>query len=166
MENIWQKWIELIMFLFWTEKLWSTIILIITLIRIFSFLIILPLHRRSLRKQKESKIKLTASVDNIIYQLAKAQYNLSKKQTLQFDPCFALLKTMFDSGHFEYIDNLQPIKENIKKVETLLKQTVISEEQWKEINLQKTDLKRFQSTSKILWLFMNIVTLYIYKLFR
>ncbi|MBO7094742.1 hypothetical protein J6V86_00690 [bacterium] len=60
-----------------------------------SFLIFLPLHRLSLKRVLKAKKDLVNSVDRVIYLLSKAQYSLSEQQTLQYDPCFALMKTMF-----------------------------------------------------------------------
>lgn len=156
---------ERVNFFLGTNQLWTTIISIAVLVLLFSFLIILPLHRYSLRKVLQAKKDLTESVDKVIYLLSKAQYSLSEKETLKYDPCFALMKTMFWSGHFEYIDNLDTIKENIKKVELLLHKKVITDEQWIKINIQKNSLKRHTFWSKCLWYLLNLVTIWIYNLF-
>ena len=105
------------------------------------------------------------SVDKLIYLLSKAQYSLSEQQTLKFDPCFALMKTMFWSWHFEYVDNLDTIKENVKKVETLLKQKVISDAEWSKIDSQKSSLKFHDFWKNIFGYELNVVTLWIYSLF-
>ena len=125
----------------------------------------MPLHRRSLRKVLKAKQNLTDEVDEVIYLLSKAQYFLSEKQTLQYDPCFALMKTMFESGHFEYIDNLDTIKENVKKVEVLLKQRIISDDQWNKIDKQKRNLKIATFWSKLFGYELNLATIGIYNLF-
>ncbi len=104
----------------------------------------------SLRKAKQAEKDLTTSVDEIIYLLSKAQYSLSEKQDLQYNPCLALMKTMFASGHFEYVDNLETIKENVQKVELLLHQKVISDDDWNNIYKEKKNLRFQQNCSKIL----------------
>ena len=154
-----------IVFFLHTNELWTKIIWIVILVWFFSFLIILPLHRYSLKKLKTAKQNLVNSVDEVIYLLSKAQYSLSETQPLQYDPCFALMKTMFWSGHFEYLDNLDTIKENVKKVEVLLKQRVISDEQWKKIDNQKSSVKTNTFWSKLLGYELNLVSLGIYNLF-
>lgn len=148
-----------------TNKTWTLILSVAILVWLVSFLIFLPLHRYSLRKVVNAKKQLTDSVDEVIYLLSKAQYSLSEKQALQYDPCFALMKTMFWSGHFEYIDNLDTIKENVGKVEILLHQKVISDEQRNKINKQKRSLKTHTFWSKFLWYELNIVSFGIYNLF-
>jgi len=135
------------------------------LIWAISFLIILPLHRLSLKNVVKTKKNLVDSVDRVIYLLSKAQYSLSEEQTLKFDPCFALMKTMFGSGHFEYVDNLDTIKENVKKVEILLKKIVISDAERSKIDRQRNSLKFHLFWRKILGYELNVVTLRIYKLF-
>lgn len=154
-----------IVFFLHTNQLRTKIIWIAILVWFFSLLVILPLHRLSLRKQKQAKQDLVNSVDKVIYLLSKAQYSLSEEQALKFDPCFALIRTMFWSGHFEYIENLDTIKENVKKVEVLLKQRVISDEEWSKIDDQKNSLKFHIFWSKFFGYELNFVTLWIYSLF-
>ena len=163
--QFWTIYIDWIEFFFHTNQLRTKIIWIVILVWFFSFLVILPLHRLSLRKQKQARQNLVTSVDEVIYLLSKAQYSLSETQPLQYDPCFALMKTMFGSWHFEYLDNLDTIKENVKKVEVLLKQRVISDEQWKKIDNQKSSVKTHTFWSKLLGYELNLVTLGIYNLF-
>jgi hypothetical protein len=76
-----------------------------------------------------------------------------------------LIKTMFWSGHFEYVDNIDVIKENVKKVELLLKQRVISDDEWKRIDNHRSSLKFHLFWRKILGRELNIVTCGIYNLF-
>ena len=75
------------------------------------------------------------------------------------------MKTMFGSGHFEYVDNLDTIKENVKKVELLLKQRVISDEEWKKIDSQKSSLKFHTFWEKFFGHELNTVTCGIYNWF-
>ena len=91
----WNAYTEWISFFFNSNGVWTNIISIVILVWFVSFLIFLPLHRYSLRKVKEAKQTLTSLVDEVIYLLSKAQYSLLEKETLQYDPCFALMKTMF-----------------------------------------------------------------------
>lgn len=163
--NIWSTYTDWIEFFFHSSGVWTTVWSILVIAWVISFLIFLPLHRLSLKKEKKAKQDLVNSVDRLIYLLSKAQYSLSENQALQFDPCFALMKTMFWSGHFEYIDNLDTIKENVKKVEMLLKQRVISDEEWSKIDSQKSSLKFHTFWKKFLGYELNLVTCGIYNLF-
>lgn len=163
--NIWSTYTNWIEYFFHSNGTWTTIWSILVLIWAVSFLIFLPLHRLSLKNVLKSKKNLVDSVDRVIYLLSKAQYSLSEQQTLKYDPCFALIKTMFWSGHFEYIDNLDAIKENVKKVEVLLKQRVISDQEWSKIDNQKNSLKFHNFWSKFFGYELNFVTCGIYSLF-
>ena len=160
--TIYTDWIE---FFFKSNGVWTTIWSILVLVWTVSFLIFLPLHRLSLRNVTKAKKDLIDSVDRLIYLLSKAQYSLSEQQTLQYDPCFALMKTMFGSGHFEYVDNIDTIKENVKKVEILLKQRVISDEERKRIDKQRSRLKFHLFWRKFFGYELNFVTCGIYNLF-
>lgn len=157
--QIWTVYSEWIEFFFHSSDTWTTIWSIIVFVRIISFLIFLPLHRLSLKNVLNAKKKLVDSVDKVIYLLSKAQYSLSEEQALKYDPCFALMKTMFGSGNFEYVDNIDTIKENVKKVETLLKKRVISDEEWEKIDSQRTSLKFHLFWRKLFGYELNLVTL-------
>ena len=160
--SIYTNWIEFLLNTNWTQTtVWSILILI----WLISFLIILPFHRLSIKNTLKAKKNLIDSVDRVIYLLSKYQYSLSEKQNLQYDPCFALMKTMFGSGHFEYIDNLDTIKENVKKVEILLKQRVISDDEWNRIDKQRNRLKYHLFWRKFFGYELNVVTCGIYNLF-
>jgi len=163
--NIWAIYTDWIEFFFNSNETWTTIWSIVVLIWIISFLIFLPLHRLSLKKVLKAKKDLIDSVDKVIYLLSKAQYSLSEEQTLKYDPCFALMKTMFWSGNFEYVDNIDTIKENVKKVEALLKKRVISDEEWSKIDSQRSSLKFHLFWRKFFGYELNLVTLWIYNLF-
>ena len=163
--NIWSIYTDWIEFFFGSSGIRTTIWSILVLVWVISFLVFLPLHRLSLKNVTKAKKGLIDSVDKVIYLLSKAQYSLSEKQTLQYDPCFALIKTMFWSWHFEYVDNLDTIKENVKKVETLLKQKVISDAEWSKIDSQKSSLKFHDFWKNIFGYELNVVTLWIYSLF-
>lgn len=163
--NIWAVYTDWISFFFHSDGVLTTVWSILVIVWAISFLIFLPLHRLSLKKEKKAKQDLVNSVDKLIYLLSKAQYSLSQQQTLQYDPCLALMKTMFWTWHFEYIDNLDTIKENVKKVELLLKQRVISDEEWSKIDSQKSSLKFHTFWKKFFGRELNLVTLWIYNLF-
>jgi hypothetical protein len=165
MGNIWSTYTNWIEFFFKSNETRTTVWSILVLVWWISFLIFLPLHRISLKNVLKSKKNLVDSVDRVIYLLSKAQYSLSEQQALKYDPCFALIKTMFWSGHFEYIDNLDAIKENVKKVEVLLKQRVISDQEWSKIDSQKNSLKFHTFWSKIFGYELNFITCGIYNLF-
>ena len=165
LQNIWFTYTDWISFFFNTVGIWNTILSIAILAWLVNCLVILPLHRLSVNKVKKAKQDLVNSVDRVIYLLSKAQYSLTEHQALQYDPCFALMKTMFGSWHFEYIDNLDTIKENVKKVETLLKQRVISDEEWSKIDKQRSNLKFHTFWSKLFGYILNIFTCGLYNLF-
>jgi hypothetical protein len=97
-----------------TTPLQATIIVGGILLFLLVFCLFLPLHRKLLKKLTTTKHLLVQRIDEIIYLLTKAQYesHISKKD-LGGDPCMALMKEMFQSGNFEYLDNIAIIRENI-----------------------------------------------------
>ena len=163
--QFWTPYTDWVKFFLHSNNAWTTIWSILILVWLVSFLIFIPLHRLSLKNVVKAKKNLIDSVDKLIYLLSKSQYSLSEQQTLKYDPCFALMKTMFESGHFEYIDNLDTIKENVKKVEILLKERVISDKERNKIDKQKNSLKTHTFWSKFFGYELNAVTAGIYNLF-
>ncbi|MDR2190779.1 MAG: hypothetical protein LBP53_06485 [Candidatus Peribacteria bacterium] len=130
-------------------------------------MLFIPLHRKLLKRLQLTKQTLVQTVDEVIYLLAKAQYEskISKKD-LGGDPHMAMMKEMFKSGHFEYLNNIALIQENVKKVELLLQKQVVSPELRSHIVLLQKKMKRLLFWDKGLGIFCSIFTVGIYKLFR
>jgi hypothetical protein len=82
------------------------------------------------------------------------------------DPHMAMMKEMFKSGHFEYLDNIPLIRENVEKVELLLGKQVVVPEQWEQIYKSKKRIKKLILRSNIFGYIVVIGTLGGYKLFR
>jgi len=57
------------------------------------------------------------------------------------------------------VDNIDTIKENVKKVEALLKKRVISDEEWSKIDSQRSSLKFHLFWRKLFGYELNLVTL-------
>jgi len=62
----------------------------------------------------------------------------------------ALMREMFKSGHFEYLDNIPIIKENVGKVELLLQQQVATPQQRNQVHRLQKKMKRLILRKKIL----------------
>jgi len=103
----------------------------------------MPIHRKILKKLHIAKQELVKYIDEIIYLLAKYQHasKISKKE-LGGDPHMAMMTEMFKSGHFEYLDNISLIKENVEKVELLLQKQVVDEEQRTKVHSVQRKMKR------------------------
>jgi dihydroxyacid dehydratase/phosphogluconate dehydratase len=113
-----------------------------------------------------TKQKLVQQIDEVIYLLTKTQYesHISKKD-LGGDPCMAMMKEMFKSGHFEYLDNIALIKENVGKVELLLQKQVATPEKRDEITHLQKKMKKLMFRRNLVGIFCSIFTLGTYKLF-
>ncbi|MDD2537590.1 MAG: hypothetical protein PHU61_03830 [Candidatus Absconditabacteria bacterium] len=139
---------------------------IILTIYLIVFGIFLPLHRKILRSLKKAEQDLVQLVDKIIYLLSKAQYqsNISKRD-LGGDPCMALMKEIFRSGNFNYLDNIPRIKEDVAKVELLLQTQVGTEEERAQIAKLQKKMKKLIRWKKFFGRIITIFTLGIYKPF-
>ena len=134
-----------------TEKMGSIIIFSIIALLLIIFVLFIPIHRTILKKLNRAKQELVKQIDEIIYLLTKAQYesHISKKE-LGGDPCMAMMKEMFKSGHFEYLDNIAIIKENVGKVELLLNKQVVTEEQRNIVHIYQKKMNRLILRKKII----------------
>jgi hypothetical protein len=126
----------------------------------------IPLHRTLLKRLHIAKQKLVHQIDEVIYLLTKTQYDshISKKD-LGGDPCMAMMKEMFKSGHFEYLDNISLIQDNVAKVELLLQKQVVSPEKRNEITYLQKKMKKLMFRENLIGIVCSIFTLGIYKLF-
>jgi hypothetical protein len=162
------EWMNrLVVFLFGVSQFWANVIVIVFVVEILIFFLFIPLHRHLLTKLERVKQELVKQIDEIIYLLAKVQYDahISRKE-FGGDPHMAMMKEMFKSGHFEYLDNIPLIRENVEKVELLLKKQVVTAEQWDTVNGFQKKMKRLMFWKKSIGILCSICTLGIYKLFR
>jgi len=144
----------------------SIIIFWILAFIILTLILFIPLHRKIIKKLEIAKQELVKNIDEIIYFLTKSQYEskISKKE-LGGDPCMALMREMFKSGHFEYLDNIAIIKENVGKVELLLQKQVATPQQRNQVHRLQKKMKRLIFRKKTLGRINTVSTLGIYKLF-
>lgn len=158
--------LENTMMLTGTSSLGASIILGVILLYIIVFSVIFPLHRKILKKLHLAKQELVKNIDEIIYLLAKDQYasHISKRE-LWGDPHMAMMKEMFKSWHFEYLDNIEIIKTNVGKVELLLQKQVVSNEQRNKVDIIQKEMKKLIFWKNILGWICTIPTLGVYKLF-
>ena len=76
----------------------------------------------------------------MIFLLAKYQHQHIDVQALGGNPHIALMRSIFAEGNCDYIKSSKMILENIRKVEQLLSQRVISEQREKAF---QRDLRKF-----------------------
>lgn len=138
---------------------------------ILFYCVILPLlifiHRKICKKYEELQKDLVNEIDEIMYLLAKYQYQSHlSKQTLWGDPHFMMMREMFKTGHFQYLDNIKIIKENTKKVELIFRNQIVSDEKRNTIAKMEKKLLKKKRHKNVLGRFCSIVTVGIYRLFR
>lgn len=124
------------------------------------------MHRRILRSLTKIKQSLVKEVDEVIYLLAKAQYQSKiSKQVLGGDPHFAMMQEMFKSGNFEYLENIEVIRTLISKIQQLINIPVVADTQRARVGEYQKKLKRRNILSKVVGSGITLLTLGIYKLF-
>ena len=133
---------------FWTG--YETAIIHWSLIIVFVFL---PLRKWSKRAKSWLQKSLVTQIDEMIFLLAKYQHQHIDLQALGGNPHIALMRSIFAEGNCDYIKSSKMILENIRKVEQLLSQRVISEEREKAF---QRDLRKF-SLVKWLEMFLRII---------
>ena len=129
---------------------WSLIIGWGYLIFLFVFL---PLRKWSKRAKSWLQKSLVTQIDEMIFLLAKYQHQHIDLQALGGNPHIALMRSIFAEGNCDYIKSSKMILENIRKVEQLLSQRVISEE--REMAFQH-DLRKFAMV-KWLEMFLRVI---------
>lgn len=145
----------------------SFIVFRIIIAEIVVFLVIIPLHRLILRRISSTKQNLVQQMDEVIYLLAKAQYSSNiSEQDLWWDPHFAMMKEMFQSAKFEYLDNVPRLKDFSNKVQLLLNTTIATDQQRTTISKLQKKMKILIFFSRLVWILICIFTLWLYRLFR
>ena len=77
-----------------------------------------------------------------------------------------MMREMFKTGHFQYLDNIKIIKENTKKVELIFRNQIVSDEKRNPIAKMEKKLLKKKRHKNVLGRFCSIVTVGIYRLFR
>lgn len=163
---LWNSYLKWIKILFWADWNMGIFVWILILCYFFLFLILIPIHRKICKTFNQYQQQLVKSVDEIIYLIAKFQKdaNISKK-ALWWDPHFAMMKEIFKNGNFQYLGNIDVIKETTKKVEMIFQRQITSDEQRKTILKLEKKMKRKERQKNIIWRICTCFTLGIYKLF-
>ncbi|MBQ7074730.1 hypothetical protein IJM86_06945 [bacterium] len=76
-----------------------------------------------------------------------------------------MMNAMFQTGKFDYLDNIAMIKANTQKVEQIFRNQIIGEEKRKEITQLEKKMLRKRKRNQRRGRFCTIPTLGIYKLF-
>ncbi len=138
----------------------AEIILLIILGYIILIIILISIHRRLIKRQIKIHENLVLSYDMIRYQVAKAQYGNPAIQDNGW------IKVVIDSEHENYLANFRAIKEEVLSIEQKLWQQIVSWEQRKSIS-SKTKKKGITTFfAQLIGIFITVITLGIYKLFR
>ena len=167
LNKAWERILSGINVLTGANPLRSRIIFVILCIEVLVFALGMPLHRKVLTKLNTAKQELVKNIDEIIYLLAKYQYaSRISKRDLGGDPHMAMMTEMFKSGHFEYLDNISLIQENVGKVELLLQKQVVTDEQRTNVHALQKKMKRLIFRKNFLGRIATVSTLGVYKLFR
>ena len=128
---------------------WALIIIGVYLVFIIIFL---PLRKWTKKTKLWLQKSLITQIDEMIFLLAKYQHQHINVQNLGGNPHIALMRSIFTQGNCDYIKSSKMILENIRKVEQLLAQKVISEDREKKFH---SDLSKF-ATIKTLELILRI----------
>lgn len=149
--------------------LWLEISVWILIILFFAVILLIILWFVSKKLSKiilSKKQKLIYEYDNIFYLLARVQYQKEiDKKSIGWDPCIAAIKPILNLKEPTYIANKILIKENIKKVEVLLWEQVISDGVWKKISIFDRKIRSLSLWAKIVKIFLILIVLSLLAVF-
>lgn len=127
---------------------------------IIILLVLVFLFKRFKKRILVLKEKLIFEYDNVFYLLASAQYKKElDKASMGWDPCIAAIKPIINMDKPSYLANRSLIKENIKKVETLLWEQIIDKSIWRKISIFYAKLKSISLLYKILKILFVLIIL-------
>lgn len=146
---------------FWTG--YETAVLSLAMMIIggyFAFLIVfLPLRKWAKKAKLWLQKSLVTQIDEMIFLLAKYQHQHINIQALGGNPHIALMRSIFAHGNCDYIKSSKLILENIRKVEQLLSQRVISEEREKAFHRDLSKFAMVKFLESVLKIIVGIGTL-------
>lgn len=137
----------------------AEMVLLLILGYIVIVLLLLFIHRRTLRKYKRIHENLVFLYDSIRYQVAKVQYSNPAIQDTKG------VKVVFESEHENYGTNAKKIKEEILLIEQKLGQKIVSDNQRKTIARQTARKSSAKAFVNIIGRCTTLITAGVYRLF-
>lgn len=134
---------------------------IIAIISYLAALIILwKIHQKILKKYLNTQKEYTYQYDKLIYIISKEEY------TNQRDSSANPIKEILNTPIKNYIANHEIIINAVRKLESDTKQILLSPDTEKTINQLHKKIKNLNTIQKLFWIFLSIITLGAYILFR
>ena len=139
------------------------IVLIIILLYIVWLFFLIEIHSKLLKRENIIKQECSSQYDNIRYLLAKSQHD---KLSVINQNDIQWIKIILNAKNKDYISHHDEIKNEIEKLEGLINQKIIDENQRNKINKLRKKIKNLKNSENILWRAISILTIFIYKIFR
>lgn len=149
----------------WSFAIAQTLVIIIMIYVVVLVLLIL-LDKKFFKKYFELTKKTIAKYDEFFYLLARKQYREEiDKESFWWNPCIEAILPVLQAEDKSYLKHRTLIKSNIQKVEILLQDQIISDQDREEIEDMYRSLNRNKLFHQSVSIFLTIFTLGIYKLF-
>jgi hypothetical protein len=144
----------------WLEIWLAQIVLISIICYLIVLFILSKIHHKIYKNYINAQRDCTYQYDNLIYIIAKEE-SINKADTT-VNPIEDILKT----PNKNYLDNHDIIINAVRKLETDTKQILLSPEMEKTILALRKKIKNLNTVQKSFWIFLSIITIGIYLLFR
>ena len=144
----------------------AQILFVIVIIYTIILIILVLLDKKFFQKYLKLTKEVIAKYDEFFYLLAKKQYKEEiDKQSVGWNPCIAAILPVLQSKDKSYLKHRSLIKSNIQKVEILLQDQIISDNEREAIDDRYRSLNRNKLFHKTISIFLTVFTLGVYKLF-
>jgi len=145
----------------WLTNHWSEIFLFILAIYAILIIIFWAIHNTIKNNFKKNKEKYFLECDNIIYQLAKEQYQNKYSENINI----SLLESIFSSNTKSYFSEKYLFEKKIKEIENITWKSIINQNQRASFYKYYKKTKSSKISSQIIWWILTIFTMWIYRLF-
>jgi len=98
--------------------------------------------------------------DNIWYLFSQAEHDKPSQSDLQW------IRIILNAKNKDYISHHDEIKNEAEKLERLINQKIIDDNQRNKINKLRKKISNLKKTETILWRIISLLTIFVYKIFR
>lgn len=160
-QTIYQWLIDKIWNITWLNIYWSAIFLFIVAVYAVLVLLLWFIHNLIKKHYKNNEQKFFLECDHIIAKFAQEQYKSRHQENINI----SLMESIFQSETKNYFLEKNIFENKVKETENKIWKTIIDKAQRSNFYKYYNKTKISKIISKIIWLILTIITLWIYKLF-
>lgn len=160
-QTMYQLLIDKIWNITWLNIYWSAIFLFIVAVYVVLIILLWSIYNLIKKHYKNNEQQFFLECDQIIAKFAQEQYIVKYPENINI----YLMKWVFQSDTKNYFLEKNTFENTVKEIESKIWKKIIEQSQRTNFYKYYNKTKISKIISKIIWLILTIITLWIYKLF-